>query len=120
MSFSRENVTWQAPDGTWCMGFFTVIEPPFEERGEDYDEEHDVGYDVDTFEFATTGHRTEAAAWKAAVDDRGIPNPGGSMVYRLPGQVEECAEFDAMAAAYLSDATSEAAALESVNAHVLP
>ena len=68
MSFNRENVTWQAPDGTWSLGFFEVTW-----TGED--PEWDVEYGS-KFCWVTTGHATEDAAY-AAWDGA---NPGGGDV----------------------------------------
>lgn len=105
MSRHRENVMWQAPDGTWSMGFYTVIGPPFDEQDDDYDDEWDVDYDRDTFEYVTTGHPTPETADTVAVRDRDIPNPGGGRTYRLDHDATTCAELDAMAAAYFAAAT---------------
>lgn len=102
MSFSRANVTWQAPDGSWCIGFYTVVEPDFTAPDFDwdsYDEEHDVDYD-DTFEFASVGHSSPDTAWEAGTIGRG--NPGSTRVYRLDSESAACELFDTLAAAYFA------------------
>lgn len=114
MSKYRENATWQDKDGRWCMGFFTVIEPPVEDQDEEWDEEWDVDYDYDTFEFATVGHLTEQAAWDAGTADRA--NPGQTTVYRLADQAEQCAQFDTMAAACIQAEAARQAEFEALMA----
>jgi len=67
MSKNRENVIWQNKDGTWGRGFFDfVVTGP--------DDEWDVEYDNNTFQWAVTGLPSEQAArdaWRGS-------NPGGS------------------------------------------
>lgn len=97
MSFYRANVTWQSPDGSWSIGFWSVLEPdPEVADGEDYDDEWDAEYG-DDFEFVTTGHPSEASAWRTV--DQHRPNPGGSYVCSLTNSTdEERAELDELAA----------------------
>lgn len=66
MSTNRENVVWQAADGTWSRGFYA-----FEQTGPDA--EWDVEYDFQSFWWASTGHQTE----QAAIDAWHGSNPGG-------------------------------------------
>ena len=92
MSVNRENVTWQSQNGTWNIGFYTVIEPSFDSRGEDYDREWDVDYDFDTFWWASTGHHSAAAAdasWRGA-------NPGTGTTVPYKGNAAECNRYDEM------------------------
>lgn len=89
------------------MGFYAVIASPFGAMGDDYDDEWDVDYDYDTFEFATIGHPDQDSAWTAAVSDRGIANPGSTRVYRLADTPRECANFDRMAETYLATRTPD-------------
>ncbi len=91
MSFHRENVTWQSQDKTWSLGFFTVI--PGNTWDEDYDPEWDVDYDFSSFEWVTSGHPTEDAAFEAW---RGA-NPGGGSVVAYAGHSKEAKAYDLMA-----------------------
>lgn len=94
MSFNRDNVTWQSPDGTWNLGFYTVHEGMVYGDDEDYDPEWDVDYDYESFEWVTTGHATEnaaRAAWKGA-------NPGCTTIVTYSAEsAERVAELDEMA-----------------------
>lgn len=74
MSVNRENVTWQTEDGRWSIGFwdFDYV------GGDDGDYEWDVEY-LDHFNFASTGHATEEAAYAAYTRENA--NPGGTVVY---------------------------------------
>lgn len=88
MSFNRENVTWQSPDGSWNLGFFEAWV-----WGDD--PEWDVDYSLDNFEWVTTGHRSEDAAleaWDGA-------NPGGTIIVRKDDDVEYVRKLDKMARA---------------------
>ena len=71
MSRNREHVTWQAPDGTWSIGFWDY--EPGDTSDPDYDPEWDVEYSDDRFWFLSTSHPTPEAAmalmtklWKPA------------------------------------------------------
>lgn len=112
MSFHRANVTWQSPDGSWNIGFWTVLEAdPEAADDEDYDDEVADGHDEededyddewdaecgDDFEFVTTGHPTEESAWRTV--DQHRPNPGSSHVYSLTNSSgDERAKLDELAA----------------------
>jgi hypothetical protein len=74
MSVNRENVTWQRPDGTWCIGFWT-FHPTSSIDDPDFDYEWDVEY-TDQFWFASTGHTTPESAYQAYT--RAHANPGGT------------------------------------------
>lgn len=114
MSFSRANVVWQSPDGSWNQAFWLEVEPESEDDSEEFDEgqdeedvesddefddEHDVEY-ADAFAYATTGHPDEESAWRTAVrDDPWHSNPGGSHRLTLSNSTEaERAELEALAA----------------------
>lgn len=108
MSFNRENVIWQSPDGTWNRGFYTVHEGGFYgDEDEDYDPEWDVDYDYDSFEHVSRGHASSDDArrsWRGA-------NPGGCSYVEDPEQI---AKLDAMAASLVeraAKADAEARAL---------
>lgn len=73
MSVNRANVIWPSVDGTWNIGFYD-----FYQTGDDY--EWDVEYDYNRFNWASTGHRDENAAY-AAWDGA---NPGSSTIYQEP------------------------------------
>jgi len=89
MSFNRENVIWQSPDGTWSRGFYEVVWTDPEG-----DPEWDVEYGSD-FEWVSTGHPTE----EAAHDSWDGSNPGGSWTQTYsPESASECARLDEKAA----------------------
>ncbi|WP_435058494.1 hypothetical protein [Streptomyces sp. bgisy060] len=97
MSLNRENVTWQAPDGTWSIGFWAHDETG-DPDDEDFDPEWDVEY-LDYFGWVSTGHPT----WEAAMDayEKDHPNPGGTTIYRGGSEdAESIAEFERLAAEY--------------------
>ncbi|KQO98820.1 hypothetical protein [Leifsonia sp. Leaf264] len=75
MSFNRENVIWQSPDGTWNRGFYTAnTHDAYDD--EDYDPEWDVDYEWSSFQWVSTGHPSQEAAhdaWRGS-------NPGGHNV----------------------------------------
>jgi hypothetical protein len=90
MSKNRENVIWQSRDGTWNRGFFDyVVTGP--------DDEWDVEYDHQTFNWVATDLPSENAAreaWHGA-------NPGGYQ--RVPWDEKNHAEierYEKMAAAF--------------------
>ena len=112
MSYHHENVTWQSPDGTWNRGFFA----------EDYltcggnedecgDETHEWcrEFDQSRFEWVSTGHPTEDAAWRSWTGS----NPGsGEVVAYDPDspQVREwVTEYEDLAAKKYEEATRKAA-----------
>jgi len=88
MSFNRENIIWQSPDGTWNRGFFAVswVDP-----SPDADPEWDVEYDYDDFEWLATGLGSEDAAWKSW---KGA-NPGGYNLADQPQQVDRLEKIKA-------------------------
>lgn len=86
MSFNRENVQWESPDGTWNLGFFEVV-------WEGDDPEWDVEYDFGRFWWVSTGHGTPDAAWSSW---RGA-NPGFSVQVAYAGNEDECERYDEMA-----------------------
>lgn len=95
MSVNRENLIWQSPDSTWSRGFFTCIPRSWSEDGGEPDPEWDVDYEMDSFEWVSTGHPTEEAAarsWDGA-------NPGGHWTHRYTdGAARESLNYDVMAA----------------------
>ncbi|MER6253602.1 hypothetical protein ABT224_19830 [Streptomyces sp. NPDC001584] len=98
MSCNRDNVTWQAPAGTWSIGFwrFAFTTQP---GGEDFDHEWDVEYFEDAFWFCSTGHPTIEAAMDAYRAEEA--NPGGTVIVRAhPGNAEEIARYEALAAQF--------------------
>jgi hypothetical protein len=98
MSKNHENVTWQSKDGTWSVGFFTVIQPSY--MDDDYDDEWDVDYDYDSFVFASTGHRTPEQA------DRSWPGPNPGLVTHIPykGHAQDAKHYDLLASYYKNPA----------------
>jgi hypothetical protein len=98
MSKNRENVTWQAPDGTWSIGFFAFAFTK-DTSDEDFDYEWDVEYDDDRFWFLSTGHPTEDAPMEHYC--RLESNPGGGEIVR-PSEdgAEAIARYEQMAAAF--------------------
>lgn len=97
MSFHRENIVWQSLGGTWNRGFFTVSHI---DSGPDADPEWDVEYDMNSFSWVSTGHRTAEAAW----DSWNGANPGGGWeVTRAEKTAEECDGYDAMAKRYVEE-----------------
>lgn len=98
MSFHRENVIWQSADGSWSRGFFTSFDAPGG-GDDDFDPEWDVEYDFGSFQWVSTGHATEDAAWASW---RGA-NPGGGNICRYDDGTErdaaESVGYDDMAGA---------------------
>lgn len=83
MSFHRENVIWQSPDGTWNLAFYRAHE--CWSSDEDYDPEWDVEYDYSSFSWLSRGHVSMDAArqsWNGA-------NPGCSTEAREASRVKE-------------------------------
>jgi hypothetical protein len=97
MSFHRENVIWQSPNGTWSRGFYD-----FFYTGDD--PEWDVEYDMTVFNWCSTGHATEDeahASWNGA-------NPGGYHFYPYKGETNSIAkELDLMAKLYREERQAE-------------
>lgn len=99
MSKNRENVVWQSADGTWGRGFFETYATK-DWGDDDYDDEWDVDYNYDSFEWVSVGHPTEEAAcasWDGA-------NPGGVTGYAFgegawPNDPPVAGKFDEMAVA---------------------
>ena len=100
MSLNRENVIWKSRNGTWSIGFFHCYSVG-DTSDPDYDPEWDVEYDYDTFDWASTGHPTEDAAYKAWDG----ANPGGYTVLATPG--DETDRYDKMAAAWIEHDRAE-------------
>ncbi|MFJ9239863.1 hypothetical protein ACIRJ3_33355 [Streptomyces anulatus] len=97
MSKNRENVTWQAPDGTWSIGFFAFTFTK-DTSDEDFDDEWDVDYDDNRFWFLSTGHPNQDAPMEhfMALES----NPGGGDI-AIPSDdygVEAIARYEQMAA----------------------
>ena len=86
MSFNRENVIFQQPDGRWARAFYasTIIGS---------DPEWDVAYDFSRFDWLRTGLPSVAAA----VDAWDGGNPGGWTTADLAEDPEACAELWAIA-----------------------
>ncbi|MFF2571062.1 hypothetical protein [Streptomyces sp. NPDC058084] len=98
MSLNRENVTWQAPDGTWSIGFWR-FEHTLDFADEDFDHEWSVEYYDDAFWFCSTGHPTDEAAMNAYLAEES--NPGGTeIVPNHPDHADELARYEALAAAF--------------------
>lgn len=93
VSCNRENVVWQSADGTWSRGFFEFW--AVNQDDEDWDFEWDVEYGSD-FHWVSTGHATMDDAYRSWTG----ANPGGcwDLSYR-PETADECARYDAKAAA---------------------
>lgn len=111
MSFNRENVIWQSPDGTWNRGFFAV---DGHECGmdEEYcgDDTHEwcATYSKE-FDWVSTGHATEEeahASWDGV-------NPGGSEIVSYEpdsqGHLDWISEYEDRAAKHYERATQQAA-----------
>ena len=99
MSYHRENVIWQSADGTWGRGFFETYATK-DWGDDDYDDEWDVDYNYDSFNWVSVGHPTEEAA-RAAWDGA---NPGGYTSYAFgegawPNDPPVAGKFDEMAVA---------------------
>lgn len=92
MSCNRENVTWKSRDGKWSIGFFECY--PVNQDSDDWDYEWDVEYNDDAFDWASTGHDSEEAAYQAWNG----ANPGGTTVYDEP--CEQTDRYDEMVAAW--------------------
>lgn len=99
MSFNRENVIWQNPDGKWRLGFFTAHDFGGWDDDDDYDPEWDVDYDYGSFEWVSRPAPDSEAAyrqWDGA-------NPGGhSICSYSPETAEQCKEYERMAQALTS------------------
>lgn len=97
MSKTRENVTWQSPDGTWNRGFYVCYDTG-DYNDPDFDSEWDVDYHYDAFEWVSAGHATSDAADKAW----GGANPGVRRIVTLDPSnaqsVQQAEDFDNMAA----------------------
>jgi len=88
MSFNRENVIWQSKGKTWNIGFFRTAWV-----GED-DPEWDVEYDFESFDWASTSHPTEEAAWRSWPG----ANPGGYSCLTYGDDTKAlCDKYDQMA-----------------------
>lgn len=92
MSFHRENIIWQSKDGSWNRGFYKA-EATGDYSDPDFDPEWDVEYDSSKFEWVSTGHATQEAAyasWRGA-------NPGGHWTLEYSrATAKECAALDEM------------------------
>jgi hypothetical protein len=83
MGVNREAECWQAPDGTWSLGFWW-FEFTSDPGNDGTDHEWDVEYSDDRFWFLTTGHDTPSAAMK--VYRRDHPNPGFDLCDKRPDE----------------------------------
>lgn len=97
MSYNRENVVWQSQNGTWNIGFFATIQTNF---NDDYDDDWDVEYLWDEFEWASTGHSTSTEATNAWY---GV-NPGGCNILPYQENNQQAEKYDLMAAYYQNPA----------------
>lgn len=97
MSKTRENVTWQSPDGTWNRGFYECYTTG-DYDDPDFDHEWDVDYHYDVFEWVSAGHATSDAANNAW----GGVNPGVRHIVTFDPansqSVQQAEDFDNMAA----------------------
>lgn len=90
MSRYHENVTWQDVSGKWAVGFF-------EELPSWGDEEERSEFNMDKFEFASTGHSSPLKAMDAWYG----PNPGGTWEIAYSSESREAIEeYNLMARAY--------------------
>jgi len=89
MSWNRENVMWESPDGTWNRGYWAVdyIDP-------DGDPEWDVTYSDSRFEEWRFGLRSGEAANN--ID----PRQGGHYVPSTPDNADYIARLEAIKAAH--------------------
>lgn len=108
MSRDRMNIVWQSEDGSWNIGFYANY--PINSDSDDYDDEWDVEYDFDEFEWASTGHRDAESARRSW---RGV-NPGGSQETTFARNPEAVVQYDRMAKFYL-DPAFKAAELKKEN-----
>lgn len=100
MRKNRDNVTWQAPDGTWSIGFWR-FEFTVDPDGEGFDPERSVEYYDDAFWFCSTGHLTPEAAMDAYRAEE--PSPGVTYIVRPwtdDGAVRLIARYEALAAEF--------------------
>lgn len=93
MSKNRDNEIWQSPDGSWNLAFYRVI--PGDTSDPDYDDEWDVDYDPNEFDWVSTGHRSSDEAWRSWT---GV-NPGTTSITEYnPAQPRTNEKFDDIAA----------------------
>jgi len=98
VSCCRENVIWQSADGTWNRGFYAYWQTNTDD--EDRDEEWDVDYSWDEFNWVRTGLASEQDAVEAW---RGV-NPGMREVLPWSERAsKQCAELDTLAVACLAE-----------------
>ena len=104
MSDFHLHAIWQSADGTWSMGFFRLIGTWAWHEGEEEEEEEDRwDYDEEAFEYVTSGHPNDEAAFREAMTTRA--NPGISSIIRFAEDPQECARLDRLATAYNDRAT---------------
>lgn len=107
MSYYHANVVWQSSDGTWSRGFYTDMGAGGCDCG---DETHEWcrEFDSSSFQWVSTGHPTEDAAYKAWDGS----NPGGceTCAYdpTLPESVRLVAALDDIAARKYEQAQARA------------
>jgi hypothetical protein len=101
VSKNRENVVWQSENGLWSIGFYTVLHPGNAWEDDDYDDEWDVDYDFDSFEWGNSGFSTVEAAMRSWNG----PNPGGTTQISWREQnAEEIARLNEMLWAFKNPA----------------
>lgn len=76
MSTNRENIVWQAEDGTWSMGMFECY-PTGDMSDPDWDHEWNMEYNHSAFEWVTRKRHETAKDAQAEWDGS---NPGGHSV----------------------------------------
>lgn len=98
MSYHWENVIWQSKDGSWNRGYFHRIsnaDSPSSWNDEDYgyDSEWDDEFDFSSFDYLSTGMRSEETAWNFTPHG----NPGTYTLLPYAGNSKECKHYDLMA-----------------------
>lgn len=97
MSCNRENVTWQAPNGTWSIGFWR-FEWTVDPTDEDFDHEWSVEYFEDAFWYCSTGHTMPDAAMAAYRAEEANPITTEIVEACCPETTEDIARYEALAA----------------------
>ncbi|GAA1111505.1 hypothetical protein [Streptomyces javensis] len=103
MSCNRDNVTWQAPDGTWSIGFWR-FEYTLDPEHKDFDHEWSTEYYDDAFWFCSTGHYSPEAAMDAYRKEE--PNPVTTYIVRPwtdAGAEKAIARYEALAAKFKAE-----------------
>lgn len=97
MSFYRENVIWEASDGKWNLGFFTVVEGNQDFFDYDFNAEVEVEYDYNSFEWVSEGYTSAEDALKSFAGD----TPANGNIVPQENNEELCSRYDLMAKAFL-------------------